>query len=325
MRFLVPTCVGLAVISCTTSAFLWSELRADRQLVEELRTQLSEAKTAQAARPAAAAVTSATAAELASSAATANQAAGAASVSAPAKITREQAIAVLNEESVKRQKALLADAQYRKALIAQARSDLQQHYVGLAMELGLTEAEVNTLFDLLAESQVSMMASVTSSANGALPDAAANTEMQRQMREQAQKLKDQVAAMLGPQRYAQFEEYDRVQPSRTRVTNLNNLLGRSGQPLSDAQRRSLTAVMVAEQSRMEAEAKAIADSGRPEKRSQADIQAETNRRILEKVPSFLNAQQVQLVRGRFDERATIDRAADRVQQREREVLQEPPK
>jgi uncharacterized membrane-anchored protein YhcB (DUF1043 family) len=270
------------------------------------------------------AVAAITPVEVASQSAAAGHITDAARVAAPAKVSREEALAVLTADSAKRQKALMADAEYRKALLAQAKADLQQHYANLGVELGMTDTEVNALFDLLAEGQVTMMASMASMANGAQPEAAASAEIQRQMKEQAQRIKDQVAATLGPQRYAQFEEYDRIQPSRTRVNNLTNLLGRSGQALTNPQRRQLTSVMVAEQNRMEAEAKALRDAGRTETRSQADIQSETNRRILEQVPSFLNAQQVQLLRGRFQERATIDRAADQVQQRERAVLQETP-
>jgi hypothetical protein len=321
MRILVPVCVGLAAISCATAAVLWSERHSDRQLIQDLRTQLSEAKSALAAKPAAMAAITST--EVAPQQAAAVQIAGAAPASAPAKITREEALAALSADSVKRQKTLMADPEYRKALLAQARSDIQQHYVGLAVELGMTDVEVNALFDVLAEAQVKAMTSMTSLASGAQPDAAASAEMQRQMKDEAQRVKDQITAMLGPQRTAQFEEYDRIQPSRTRVNSLTNLLGRSGQALTNPQKRQLTAVMVAEQNRMEAEAKALRDAGKTETRSQADIQAEANRRILEQVPSFLSAQQVQLVRGRFQERATIDRASDRVQQREREVLQEP--
>jgi hypothetical protein len=170
---------------------------------------------------------------------------------------------VLTEDSVKRKKALLADGEYRKALRAQARSDLQQRYAGMRMELGLTEQEQNALFDLLVDAQ-------------------------------------------------QLE------------ASMKSLLGRSGRALTNTQTRSLMAVMVAEQKRMEAEAQALRDAGQTDSRSPADIQAETNRRLLQQVPRFLDDQQVQVVRGRFEQRATIDRAADRVQQREREVLQESP-
>jgi hypothetical protein len=315
MRILLPASVGLAVISCIATAMLWSELRTGHQLINELRTQLADARLALAAKPAmvtfAAVEAAPPAAEVPGS--------SAAPAAAPPKITREAALAALTEDSVKRQKALLADAEYRKALRGQARTDLQQRYAGLRMELGLTDQEQNALFDLLVDAQDMLMTSIAEGA-GKQPDAAATADMQAK----AQQLEASMKSLLGPERYAQFEEYERVQPSRTRVQNLSNLLGRSGMPLSNAQSRSLMAVMVAEQKRMEAEAQALRDAGQTDNRSPADIQAETNRRLLEQVPRFLDDQQVLLVRGRFSQRATIDRAADRVQQREREVLQESP-
>jgi hypothetical protein len=317
MRILLPASLGLALASSIATAMLWSELRSERKLISELRTQLADAKLALATKPAVVTV-----AAPAQSAQPPGEvpASSAAPAVAPTKITREAALAVLTEDSVKRQKSLLADAEYRKALVSQARTELQQRYAGLRVELGLTEQEQNALFDLLADAQMKMMTSMAASTDGTQPDPAVVAAMQAQ----GQQLEASMKALLGPERYAQFEEYERVQPSRTRVQNLSNLLGRSGRPLSDAQTRSLMAAMVTEQKRMEAAAQALRDAGQTDQRSPAEIQAETNRRLLGQVPTFLDDRQVQLVRGRFEERATIDRAADRVQQREREVLQQSP-
>jgi hypothetical protein len=326
MRILVPACVGLAVVSCVVSAVLWQERQSDQQLIDALRTQLTEAKTALAAKPAVAAIGVPTSDTLTPSPTSdLAQPSSAASTAVPVKITRQEAVAALTADAVKRQKALLADPEYRKALLTMARADLQDRYASLRVELGLTEPEAKALFDLLAESQVMMSSSMTSTTDGAQPSAAEAAEMGRLMQEQQQKLKDDITAMIGPQRYTQFEEYERMQPARTRVNNLTALLSRSGSPLTNAQTRSLTALMVSEQKRMEREAQALRDAGKTDTRSPADIQVETNRRILEVAPGFLDAQQVQVVRGRFEQRATIDRASDRLEQREREVLQEAPK
>jgi hypothetical protein len=322
MRTMAPVGWGLFLVAAIAAVLFWRDLESQRQLLHDTQAQLIEARAALATRATAAPVVAG--GTDAPQPAIGTPAESTAPVAAPAKITREEAVAALTEDAVKRQKALLADTEYRKALLARARVNLQQRYAGLAVELGLSDKELNALFDLLTESQEKMMASMVNTADGAQPNAAATAEMQREMETQQKKLKDQLVAMLGPERYAQFEEYDRMQPSRTRVNNLTTLLARSGRPLTNAQTRTLTAVMVTEQKRMEAEAKALRDAGKTETRSQADLQAETNRRILEQAPGFLDSQQVQVVRGRFEQRSTIDRAADRVQQREREVLQESP-
>lgn len=320
MRILVPACLGIAVVSCVMSAVLWVELKSDRQLIDELRTQLVEAGAAPAASTSVPAVVATATTDAVAQPAVTDPVTGAAL--APAKITRDEAVAAITADTVKRQKTLLADAEYRKALLAQARVDLQTRYSGLGMELGLSQTQVNALFDLLAESQLKMTNSMAAMTSGAQPTAAESEAMGRLMHEQQQKLKDDITALIGPERYTQFEEYERMQPARTRVSNLTTLLARSERPLTTAQTRSLTAVMIGEQKRMEAEAKALRDAGKTETRSPADIQVETNRRILELAPGFLDDQQLQVVRGRFQQRATIDRAADAVQQREREVLQD---
>ena len=322
MRILVPASLGLAVVSCVVSAILWVELKSDRQLIDELRTQLVEARAAPAVSSSVPAVVATATTDAVAQPAVTDPVAGSPLASAPAKITRDEAVAAITADTVKRQKTLLADAEYRKALLAQARVDLQTRYSGLGMELGLSQTQVNALFDLLAESQLKMTNSMAAMTSGAQPTAAESEAMGRLMHEQQQKLKDDITALIGPERYTQFEEYERMQPARTRVSNLTTLLARSERPLTTAQTRSLTAVMIGEQKRMEAEAKALRDAGKTETRSPADIQVETNRRILELAPAFLDDQQLQVVRGRFQQRATIDRAADAVQQREREVLQD---
>lgn len=321
MRILVPVCVGLAVMSCATSAVLWSQRHSDRQLIDQLRTQLSDATTALAKRTVPVAATGSPVVPLRI---TPTQTAEAAPIAPPAKITREEAIAVLNADALKRQKALAADAEYRSASLAQAREEMRNHYAGLAAELGLSEQQMNAVLDVLAESQSRAMTFMAGMPDGGQPDAATRMEIQRLMDEEQQKQKVRLTAMLGAQGYSQFEEYDRMQPSRTRVSNLTTLLARSGRPLTNAQTKSLTTAMYTEQRRMEAEAKSFRDTGQTDQRSQADIQGESNRRLLEQVPTFLDAQQVQIVRGRFEQRATIDRASERLQQREREVVQEKP-
>ena len=48
---------------------------------------------------------------------------------------------------------------------------------------------------------------------------------------------------------------------------------------------------------------------------------EANRRILQNAATFLDAQQLEKVRGRFEQRAAVGRAAERVQQAERAAPQ----
>lgn len=323
MRFVAPVCMGLVLVSGIASTILWQELRTDRQLIEDLRGQLATANAALEARSRAQPVAEAMpqpAVELNPA-----SAAGAPIAAAPAKPSRDAAAVALVAEYAKRAKTLMGDSEYRKARLAELRNELKVRYVGLAMYLGISEQQADALINVLAETQLSQMAqSAELMANGTAPDPAAMAEMTRIQQALEQRQKDALVAMLGTARFEQFQEYEHTQPSRTRVGNLTTLLARSGRPLTNVQTQSLTAVMVAEQKRRESEAKALADAGQTSPLSQADREVETNRRILENAAKFLDTQQLELLRGRFQQRAVIDRTSEQVQQREREVLQTAP-
>lgn len=317
MRLAAPVSLGLVLISLIVSAILWRDLHTHKKLVADLRQELAETRTALAARTVAPIPATVVASTLLPAAAA--EIAPAASPSAQAAKDARDALMASVAESARKQKKLLEDAEYRKARLAQIRIDLQQRYASLAVELGLSDREANALFDLMAEQALRLdMEFSDRFTNGAAPDATMEAEIRRIQEEQ----KKALVALLGPARYEQLEEYGQTQPSRTRVNNLTTLLARSGRPLTNAQTRSLTAVIIAEQKRRQADAKVLSDAGKPPA-SQPDLEQETNRRILENSAAFLDGQQLELLRGRFQQRNTIDRAADRVQQRERQVLQEP--
>jgi hypothetical protein len=318
MRMLAPVCAGLFAVSAITSAMLWRELQKDHQLIDDLRTQLTEAKTALAAKPAAAPSPAATALQPSAAA----SATGDAPAAPPAKITAKEAAAVFVADAAKRQEALLKDSEYRKARVEQARINLKRRYNGLAEELGITEKQADAVIDLLAESQIRMEEeSARRLASGATPDAATIAEMGRIQQAEQQKQKEALVAMLGAGKYEQFQDFEHIQPSRTRVNNLSTLLAREGQPMTSAQSRSLTAAIVAEQKRMEQEAQALRDAGQDAQTTFQEREAEANRRILQAAGTFLSAQQLEKVRGRFEQRAAIGRANDRVQQAQREAAQ----
>ncbi len=304
MRNLIPVSAALVIASGIVSVVLWRDLQAERQTSNDLRQQLADATVGSAPKPVApTAPAPQPPAEVAASA----PAAG------PTKAARE-AVAALAADSIKQQKVLLEDPGYRTMLLTQQRTMLKNHYSKLGVELGLSEKETDALFDLLAERQLKASASMTEVMGGGPPTNAAEVaqmqaRMQQYQQEQKQSEKDAVTAMLGPDRAAQFEDYDHIQPSRGRVNNLTALLDQGSQPLTDAQTRSLTAVIAADQMRVEAEMQALRDAGQPPKLSPADQLADTNSRILKAAADFLNPQQLEMVKGRFQQRNAIARAA----------------
>ena len=314
MKIFVSVCAALAVAAGTLSGLMWRDLNAERQISADLRSELVTARAELAARPVV---------QLAAppAAAPAVEAAPPVAAQASAESTRTTGIT----EVVKRQQALLADAEYLKARRNQVRVTLRERYAGLAQQLGISPQQMDKVIDILVESQLRDSDQTTDLlANGMPHDAASVAEMQRQAEQYQQQLKTDVSALIGEDGFNQLMEFEETQPSRTRVNNLTTLLARGGHPMTPAQTQSLTRVIIAEQKRMDAESQALANAGQANTKSPAERQAEANRNILQAGTGFLDGQQLELMRGRFQQRATIDSAADRVQQVEREVIERQP-
>lgn len=312
MRILVSVLAVIAVAAGTLSTLLWGNWKTEQQLVADLRAELADARAELAARQVAAPAPAATAPVPVVEAA----------LPAPAKVSAQEAAAVLVEQATKQQQSLIADPEYRKARLEQARIRLRRVYAGFAEQYGLSQQQMDRVIDIEAEFQVrASEQGLELMADGGPTDEAGIAELQRMGDQMQGQLKAQVASVIGEAGFEQLMEYELTLPSRTRVTNLTNLLARSGHPLSSSQSESLTRVIVAEQKRTEAEDRAHAEAGTTPPKSQAERQVETNRKILEASTGFLDSQQMELIKGRFQERAVIDRADERVQQRERAVQQ----
>lgn len=313
MRIPSTVSLSLVVVSAIVSAVLWRELRTERQHNTELQAQLDETQTALAAARAAPPAPAPTV-QLADAA----PAATPAPAPTAAKATLAEASAVIVADSAKRQKAMLEDAEYRNARLAQLRSNLQMRNTSLAKDLGLTDKQAEALLTILAEAQLregEEMANLM--ASGTAPDAAAIANLNRAQQDQQRRQKEAVTALLGPAKAAEFQEYQETAPSRQRITNLTTMLAQSGKPLTEAQSKQLSKLMVAEQRRRESEMKA----GLSDPASQGQAGIDSDNRVLEGAMSFLDAQQAALIKARFEQVATRQRATDRVQQRTIEGVQ----
>jgi hypothetical protein len=298
--------------SAVISTILWRELHTERQTNADLRLLLTEAQAALAAKP-----QPQPAALPAPAAATV--AATVPPPAPPAKTAVQAASAVLMADSAQRQKKLLEDAEFRKARIAQIRSNIQLRSPNLARDLGLSPQEADALMTMVAEYQVRQEAFMTDAmAGGTTPDAAAIAELNRTQREMEQQHRSSIAALLGAERGAAFQEYQETASSRQRVTNLTNILNQAGKPLTSAQSKSLAALLVEEQRRQESDSRVPPTAGQP-RQSQADRTIESDRRVLAGAASFLDAQQIEVMRARFEQVAARNRASASVQQREMEA------
>jgi len=314
----IPAAVSLSLITAlaAVSVILWRELHTERQSSADLRTQLTDAKAALAAHPQPQAVVAAI-----------TQPAPAAPPeacppTAPEKPTAAANAAAMLADSAKRQQALLENAEFRKARIAEMRGNLQLRLANLPRDVGLSVQEADVVFNILAEGQLRQESLVANElAGGTQPDGARVAELERTMRDIEKQQKDALVAQIGAERANDVQDYQQTTASRQRGSNLTTMLTQAGKPLTPAQAKSLTAALVAEQRRQESEMKTLVTSGQLSPQTQGDRSIEGDRRVLAAAASFLDAQQIELVRARFEQVAARTRATSAAQQEQQRAAE----
>ncbi len=188
---------------------------------------------------------------------------------------------------------------------------LRRTYSDMPTALGLDAAQADKLFDLLADNQLAT-ADAARAYNG---DPAGRQAIEAEGREQRNA---QIDALLGPDKAAEFQSFEKSIPARMQVNRIGEGMAAANVPLSDAQRNSLIAVVVSEQ-----------DSGPPPKRPEngandsdyqarfLDWQADYSRRVQARVEPLLTPEQVT----RYREAVQVQNAR-RAEQRARAARQE---
>lgn len=336
MRNALPICTGLVVILGVACATMWYELRAERKLTSDLRTQLTDAnasiqKMALAAqRPVY---------QPAPTVAPAMVITPQARVEVPAATRPPQAaVAVPRPQNQASEAELMADPEYRKAVLARQRLSIEQNYPGLVEELGLSRNEAEKLFDLLAEQQQKMSSEVNalsiaaSQANNGRIDEATRAQITQKQQALQRQQAEEVAALLGAGRSAQLQEYNDTRNGRQQAIQLGTQLAQVGQPLNSAQQRALGKVLAAEQKRLEQQVQPLMRSSNqmdPQARMQLQEQAlvweqESNRRILDAAAAHLTARQIAGLRQQYETREEVSAAQLRVQKRRMEIQSSQP-
>lgn len=154
-----------------------------------------------------------------------------------------------------RQRLLWKDPEYRAAMVEQSKLGLRQLYGDAQRELGLSAAEMEHLLTLVAEQRMpdaEALAPAPTDAEGR-PDP---TQMQRGRERVAERQRQrdaEIRKLLGEQRYAQWQEYERSMPERMRTKMLRVELASAGLSLDATQEQSLARLVQDEQRRMSAD------------------------------------------------------------------------
>lgn len=189
------------------------------------------------------------------------------------------------------------------------RSAMTQMYPDLAAELGLTDEEAGKLLDLMVKQQLDLTAESVAMITGGTDDPANMQATQRKLVEKQEAHERELAALLGG-KYAKWEEYQGTAAARQQVAQLRGTLAAGGNPLSDAQEKSLVAAFAKEQSRVTREQRewmassAALDSSNIMQESLKQA-LEGQRRLLDVAAPILDATQLAQFRRQVDQQASM--------------------
>ncbi|HEU4593242.1 MAG TPA: hypothetical protein VFS13_20230 [Steroidobacteraceae bacterium] len=163
---------------------------------------------------------------------------------------------------------------------------LRRAYADMPAALALDANQADKLFNLLAESQQGTREAMRDVEGGREARQAVEDE-RRQQRDAA------IADLLGPEKAAQFQSFEKSVPARMQVNRIGESMAAANVPLSDAQRTSLIAAVMAEQevapppSRTESASLGDADF----QARYLDWQADYSSRVQARVEPLLTAEQ----------------------------------
>jgi hypothetical protein len=196
-----------------------------------------------------------------------------------------------------------SDPEARKAMRQEHEDLLNIAYAPLLKLLGLDAATSDQLHALLLDQQIK----ATDHAAALLlsnPDKAGQAAALKEISEDQAALAEKVKALLGPARYAQFQEYNQTIGERIEVDQFSQQFAAGQTPLTDAQSQQLLDIMSAEQRGMPAlsvpgDPTGILDASTLQTLSDGRLNElfaameESDQRVLQRAADVLTANQLQ--------------------------------
>lgn len=138
---------------------------------------------------------------------------------------------------------MLGNPEFARAFALQQRGRLDARYGDLFKRLNLPPAQLERLKDLLTDRQT-VWADVMAAAREAGLNGRENRDELRQLAQQAQaEIDAHITATIGPDGFAQLQQFERTQPQRAAVNQLEQRLSYTGTPLQPAQADQLIAIL----------------------------------------------------------------------------------
>jgi hypothetical protein len=311
MRTYTPVLAATTLIGGIVATYLWTQLRAERDLSAQLQARVAQLEVAHSTSAAQSALPLVRNSETQDSALR-SAAAPASPPSTPtANALRSGAAPLINTQE------LLKDPDFRDGMAVSLRSSLAMLYPDLAKDLGLTPEQSGKLLDLLSKHRLASVSAVPSPTSS---DPAAMREFSKAVEENSRKEETEVRSLLGDAKYEQWKEYQSTLAVRQQVSQLRSALQSSGQALDEYQEKSLITALAAEQKRETEEARRSTPPVGSAPRDVAAVLEDglqrgeaNNKKMLDVASSYLTASQLEVMGKVQNQQLSMMRAMARAQ------------
>lgn len=197
---------------------------------------------------------------------------------------------------------MFTDPELRKSMRPQQLMGMRMLYADLGKALGLNADETNQLMEILTDRQMALSSQAMAKMAPDGKTGGANTAAES-IDETKKRYDEQLAGTLGPEKYKQFQNYEKSVTDRFMLQQFDGQFSAAGFPLESAQKEKLLSAIGEERSRLPKEAGGGARSSDPQKQLQmlqsdkgideaVAHQEKLNQKVLERARDILNADQV---------------------------------
>ncbi|OHE77724.1 MAG: hypothetical protein A3G75_08170 [Verrucomicrobia bacterium RIFCSPLOWO2_12_FULL_64_8] len=139
--------------------------------------------------------------------------------------------------------ALLENPEFSQLWTAQQKARFFNTRQDLVKRLKLTSGEASKLADLTIERQLALMDVLSAARSQGLTGRESRDEIRALVKQANSEIDGQIKSLLGDERYADFQNYQRTQPQRAEISELERRLGYTSTPLLDYQADQMVQIL----------------------------------------------------------------------------------
>lgn len=138
---------------------------------------------------------------------------------------------------------VMSNPDFQKLMAVQQKGALDGRYSGLFKQLQLSPADLEKFKNLLVEKQSAVMDVLAAARTEGLSGRDNRDQIKQLVQDAQNEVEGNIKATLGDAAYAQYQNYEATQPQRAVVSQLEQRLSYSPEPLTDAQSQQLVQIL----------------------------------------------------------------------------------